>query len=319
MAGSQSLLLFSLFTLISFPSGLIGTSTFTISNNCGNTVWPGVLSGAGTQPLDTSGFSLSSGESRTLQIPDSWSGRLWARTHCSTDPSTSKFSCATGDCGSGETDCSGKGASPPATLAEFTLDGSGGLDFFDVSLVDGYNLPMLVTPVVDGGIGSGNCTATGCSVDLNGHCPSDLRVILSGSDGQGVACRSACEAFGTPEFCCSGYYGNPRTCKPSSYSEFFKDACPRAYSYAYDDASSTFTCPSGGNYLITFCPSTSSQKAGTTSSLARGIPLINDTMVFLGPILSRATAPANPFSAIVVVVVTGLVIVWPTTWWRSLF
>ncbi|CAH9134567.1 unnamed protein product [Cuscuta epithymum] len=32
--------------------------------------------------------------------------------------------------------------------------------------------------------------------------------------------------------------------------------CPQAYSYAYDDKTSTFTCPSGpnNNYLITFCP-----------------------------------------------------------------
>jgi hypothetical protein len=36
----------------------------------------------------------------------------------------------------------------PATLVEFTLDGAGGLDFFDVSLVDGYNLPMRVAPRV---------------------------------------------------------------------------------------------------------------------------------------------------------------------------
>ncbi|KAK8966463.1 Thaumatin-like protein 1 [Platanthera guangdongensis] len=318
MARPQTLpLLSSLFTLISFPSGLIGT-TFTISNNCGYTVWPGVLSGAGTDPLDTSGFYLRSGESRALLIPDSWSGRLWARTHCSTDPSTNQFSCATGDCGSGKTDCSGKGAAPPATLAEFTLNGIDDLDFFDVSLVDGYNLPMLVAPV-DGRIRGGNCTATGCPVNLNDHCPSELRVILSDSDGKSVACRSACEAFDTPEFCCSGAYGNPKTCKPSSYSKFFKEACPRAYSYAYDDASSTFTCPAGGNYLITFCPSTSSQKAGTTNSLARGIPLINDTMVFLVPVLSRAAAPANPFSAVVVFVVAGLIIFWPATWWWLLF
>jgi hypothetical protein len=32
------------------------------------------------------------------------------------------------------------------TLAQFTLDGSGGVDLYDVSLVDGYNLPMIVVP-----------------------------------------------------------------------------------------------------------------------------------------------------------------------------
>lgn len=34
-------------------------------------------------------------------------------------------------------------------------------------------------------------------------------------------------------------------------------ACSAAYSYAYDDATSTFTCTAGAaDYLITFCPAT---------------------------------------------------------------
>ncbi|XP_020582576.1 thaumatin-like protein 1 [Phalaenopsis equestris] len=305
MSKLQSLPLFSLLILLSSSPGFLCT-TFTITNNCAYTVWPGILSGAGTAPLDTTGFSLRSGESHPLQIPSSWSGRLWARTHCSTDPITGLFSCATGDCGSGKPECSGAGASPPATLAEFTLDGSSDMDFFDVSLVDGYNLPMLVSP--SGGSG-GNCTATGCVVDINDRCPSDLRVVLSDSGGQRVACRSACEAFEKPEFCCSGEYGNPNTCKPSSYSQIFKNACPRAYSYAFDDATSTFTCNTGVNYLITFCPSSSSQKALTNDPLATGVPLINDTMVFLGAVTSGAVPPAKPFSALVTV--AGLAALWP--------
>nr|CAD1835014.1 unnamed protein product [Ananas comosus var. bracteatus] len=173
---------------------------------------------------------------------------------------TGAFSCATGDCGSAKTECSGGGAAPPATLAEFTLNGSGGMDFYDVSLVDGYNLPMLVVP--HGGSG-GNCTATGCLVDINSACPSDLKVVVAASVGGGsggVACKSACEAFGSPQYCCSGAYGNPNTCRPSTYSQFFKNSCPRAYSYAYDDATSTFTCASA-DYIITFCPGTASQKS----------------------------------------------------------
>jgi hypothetical protein len=30
--------------------------------------------------------------------------------------------------------------------------------------------------------------------------------------------------------------------------------CPDAYSYAYDDATSTFAVPSGGGWEVTFCP-----------------------------------------------------------------
>ncbi|KAH0455502.1 hypothetical protein IEQ34_015534 [Dendrobium chrysotoxum] len=283
MAKSQSLTFLFLLLLISFLASGAKAASFTLTNNCGYTVWPGILSGAGTAPLSTTGFVLNSGESRSVDIPSSWSGRLWGRTYCSTNQSTSTFSCVTGDCGSGKIDCSGSGATPPATLAEFTLNGSGGMDFFDVSLVDGYNLPMLVSPTSSTASSGGNCTATGCLVDLNGLCPSNLKVILSDSGGQSVACKSACDAFGKPEFCCSGAYGNPNTCKPSSYSQIFKNACPRAYSYAYDDATSTFTCPTGVNYIITFCPSNPGQKAGENNPQAAGVPLINDSMVFLGP------------------------------------
>ncbi|KAL2542484.1 Uncharacterized protein Adt_03462 [Abeliophyllum distichum] len=55
------------------------------------------------------------------------------------------------------------------------------MDFYDVNLVDGYNVPMLVVP--QGGSGA-NCTTTGCTSDLNGACPSDLQVMSS--DGEDV-------------------------------------------------------------------------------------------------------------------------------------
>ena len=95
--------------------------------------------------------------------------------------------------------------------------------------------------------GAGFCAATGCVADLNRRCPDELK----SADGGG--CRSACEAFGTPEYCCSGEFANPNTCQPSVYSQMFKSACPKSYSYAYDDATSTFTC-SGADYTLTFCP-----------------------------------------------------------------
>uniref|UniRef100_A0A0D3FG44 Thaumatin-like protein n=1 Tax=Oryza barthii TaxID=65489 RepID=A0A0D3FG44_9ORYZ len=188
------------------------SATFTMTNNCGYTVWPGLLSGAGTAPLSTTGFALAHGASATVDAPASWSGRMWARTLCAED-ATGKFTCATGDCGSG-----------------------------------------------------------------------------------GI---HACEAFGSPQYCCSGAYGNPNTCRPSTYSQFFKNACPRAYSYAYDDSTSTFTCTAGTNYAITFCPSTTSGKySGGENPQAAGVPSTNDTMVVLGAeqlsTASSAAAHAAP-------------------------
>ncbi|XP_065848134.1 thaumatin-like protein 1 [Euphorbia lathyris] len=239
-------------TLLTISKGVSG-ATFTLLNRCSYTVWPGILANAGTTPLDSTGFQLLSGESRSFQSPPNWSGRFWGRTGCTFDPATGQGSCLTGDCGSDLVECNGKNAQPPATLAEFTI-GSGTQDFYDVSLVDGYNLPLIVEP--NGG--SGNCLSTGCVTDLNRKCPAELRV------GSGEACKSACEAFGTPEYCCSGAYGTPDTCKASVYSEMFKAACPKSYSYAYDDATSTFTC-TAADYVITFCPSLASQKSATAN------------------------------------------------------
>ncbi|MED6160728.1 Thaumatin-like protein 1, variant 2 [Stylosanthes scabra] len=253
---SATISVLSILILFQLPKGLY-SATFTIVNKCSYPVWPGILSGAGTPPLSTTGFALQPGESNAVAVPAAWSGRLWGRTLCTQDTTTGKFTCVTGDCGSSTMECSGGGAAPPATLAEFTLNGAGGLDFFDVSLVDGYNLPMIIEP--QGGSGGGNCSATGCVVDLNSACPTELKVMSSSSGGdESVACKSACEAFGDPQYCCSGAFANPQTCKPSSYSQFFKSACPRAYSYAYDDGTSTFTCASA-DYLITFCPSPSTR------------------------------------------------------------
>lgn len=235
------------FALLILSRGVLG-ATFTFVNKCEYTVWPGILANAGSPTLQSTGFELPQESSRVFTAPTGWSGRFWGRTSCSFEGSGSS-SCGTGDCGSGEVECNGAGAAPPATLAEFTL-GTGGQDFYDVSLVDGYNLPM----VVEASGGSGMCATTGCVTDLNQICPSELR------SGGGDACRSACEAFNKPEYCCSGAYNTPATCKPSLYSQMFKSACPRSYSYAYDDPTSTFTC-SGADYTITFCPSTPSQKS----------------------------------------------------------
>ncbi|KAL8524115.1 hypothetical protein ACS0TY_013906 [Phlomoides rotata] len=249
----------SLILANSFIAGVYSSATFTFVNKCEYTVWPGILSNAGIAPLSSTGFQLQRGESKIINAPPSWGGRFWGRTHCSQD-AAGKFTCVTGDCGSGKLECAGGGAAPPATLAEFTLDGDAGKDFYDVSLVDGYNLPMLVVP--QGGSGA-NCNNTGCIADLNGRCPSELRVTSAG--GEGVACKSACEAFQKEQYCCSGAYGTPDVCKPSQYSQIFKNACPHAYSYAYDDRTSTFTC-TAADYIITFCPSPNTSQKSSSGS-----------------------------------------------------
>ncbi|KAL8166057.1 hypothetical protein V2J09_007556 [Rumex salicifolius] len=230
-------------------STMVSATIFTLLNQCSYTVWPGTLSAAGAA-LGNGGLVLPPSASVQFTVSPGWSGRFWARTGCNFDGAGNGH-CTTGDCGSG-LQCNGAGGVPPVTLAEFTIVGSGGQDFYDVSLVDGYNVGVGVKP--SGGTGA--CQYAGCVADLNESCPPELKVIdpaASGGVGTAVACRSACAAFNTPEFCCTGEHSTPETCSPTHYSEMFKSACPAAYSYAYDDASSTCTC-TGSDYLITFCP-----------------------------------------------------------------
>ncbi|KAJ9708371.1 hypothetical protein PVL29_000424 [Vitis rotundifolia] len=135
-----------------------------------------------------------------IRIPvfrSGWSGRFWGRTGCNFD---GLGSCVTGNCGSRTIKCNSVGAAPPTTLVEFTL-GTGGQDFYNVSLVHGCNLSM----IVEGSGWSRMWASTGCTVDLNQGCPVELKV------GDSNMCRSACEAFRSPEYSCSSAYSTPAT------------------------------------------------------------------------------------------------------------
>ncbi|GLT25756.1 hypothetical protein SLA2020_008650 [Shorea laevis] len=232
-------------TLVILFSG-IHSAALTVKNNCPYTIWPAIITNPGVAQLSKTGFELASQASVSLDTPAEFAGRLWARTHCSSN-SSGGFACATADCGSGQVACNGSGGASPATLLEFTLASKGGQDFYDISLVDGFNLPVSITP--QGGSGE-NCTSISCNAKLS--CPSEIAV--TGSDESIIGCHNACVALKEAKYCCSGENNSPSTCKPSIYSMFFKNQCPEAYSYAYDDPSSTFSCIGNPNYLITFCP-----------------------------------------------------------------
>lgn len=119
---------------------------------------------------------------------------------------------------------------------------------FDVSVVDGYNLPISVSPKPS----NPNCSIEGCRKNINSICPEKLRV--SDQSGNIVACKSACLAFNRDEFCCRNAYMLPKTCNASKYSKIFKEACPSYISYAYDTPPALRDCDAR-DYAIVFCPS----------------------------------------------------------------
>lgn len=155
-------------------------ATVSITNNCPYTVWPGTLANANQPQLAETGFELPSKGTKTLNIPARWQGRFWARTQCS-----GSFTCATADCGSGQVACNGKSAVPPASLMEITFQSDDGQDYYNLSLVDGFNIPLAVAP--QNGAGPKCVTAT-CSANVNAACPAELQ--LKGSDGSVIDRKS---------------------------------------------------------------------------------------------------------------------------------
>jgi len=104
--------------------------------------------------------------------------------------------------------------------------------------------------------------------EVQGWCPWDLQMSPPQKPGDGVypypddniqrplfnPCLSACAKYNADQYCCTGKYDSPQSCKPSDYSTQAKMVCPDVYSYAFDDQTSTFTIPSGGGFEIVFCP-----------------------------------------------------------------
>jgi len=164
------------------------SATITINNYCSETIyvgaWPAssvtsvTVGGAGVSTLG--GWAMTQNSTATVTVPDNFSGRFWGRTGCNfnssntCDPQTVTVNdnnyviancCDTGGCldtnGNFSLNCAQTGL-PPSTLAEFTL-ASGGLDSYDVSMVDGGNVPVEIIPDSSDYdcATNGNCTFTG--------------------------------------------------------------------------------------------------------------------------------------------------------------
>ncbi|KAI9317279.1 thaumatin [Dichotomocladium elegans] len=194
--------------------------TVTLENKCSSGLTVHKLDNGSGKSIESK--SLGAGSSTDFELPTDWSGRFWG-------------------CRDGEKGCDSYGA--PVSLAEFLFNGYASSDFYDISFVDGFNIPMSISP------GS----KTGSGYDCGAPTCASLPKCPEGLEHENGSCMSACAAFGSPEYCCTGDYNDPAKCKASAYAQAFKDGCSDAYSYAYDDAKSTFACQDT-KYTVTFCP-----------------------------------------------------------------
>jgi hypothetical protein len=112
-----------------------GAHLVTFVNRVSQTIWVGAAQNP-AHPLARTGWKLLPERSLTVTVPKHWNGRFWGRTGCVFR--AGRGHCQSGDCG-GRYQCTGNGAIP-ATLAEYDMNAWDGLDFYDVSMVDGSNL-----------------------------------------------------------------------------------------------------------------------------------------------------------------------------------
>lgn len=218
-----------------------GHRSITLVNRTQETIWA-VVTNSAAYP---DGRRLAPGQSTSLTVANAWGGRIWGRTGCSGDASGH---CLTGDC---TTTCGGPVT--PTTLGEFTFNAYDGMDFYDVSMVDGSNLPMYINishTVSTDPVTAAGCYRGGCTHPVD--CPAAMQAT---SGGQTIGCKPPCAALGGDTYCCRGAWAGREKCVPANwpvdYTQVFKKAEPYAYSYAFDDAA-TMACKGACYYRITF-------------------------------------------------------------------
>jgi hypothetical protein len=169
MAGTAKTLLLGLLLALVGTSTPLTATTLTLHNLCSYPVWPLVIPNTGFPTISENSDRLDDGGRGlvSFRFPDSfWAGRVVARTFCSSGPSR----CETG-------------SAPPATVVQMVVHAAEGqtqdLAAYNVSLMDGFNVPAVVSPQA---VGGGQCLALGCAADLNaGCCPRNAWL------GQGAA------------------------------------------------------------------------------------------------------------------------------------
>jgi len=207
-----------------------------ILNSCSYDIW--------TFGLPNGTLEIASGDLQVIGWSNKFSGRVWPRSGCTGTGNNPKCAQTGND-----------------TLAEFTLNAGMKDDWYDISLVDGFTIPLAIiqldgawTPdpsYVPGGklLGDMNCGSPVCAVNLLTNCPASQQ--KKDSMGNVVECVNGQSSNG-------GKGATPVT-------SYMKMGCPTSYTYPYDDPQSLFTCPcveqnngvGAKDYEIVYCPAPS--------------------------------------------------------------
>ncbi len=207
-----------------------------ILNSCSYDIW--------TFGLPNGTLEIAAGDLQVVGWSNKFSGRVWPRSGCTGTGNNPKCAQTGND-----------------TLAEFTLNAGMKDDWYDISLVDGFTIPLSIiqldgawTPdpsYVPGGklVGDMNCGSPVCAVNLLTNCPASQQI--KDSVGNVVECKNGQSS--------NGGHG------PTPVTSYMKMGCPTSYTYAYDDPQSLFTCPcveqnngvGAKDYEIVYCPALS--------------------------------------------------------------
>lgn len=257
-----------LLIVLTISSLVVGNRQITFVNRCSYPIWISPLTSDNGPQLDGGIKRLGQNSQTVYNIPASgWKGRFWPKTACD----GSGQNCETGQ---SIAPCPAGGCQPPAeTKVEFFYPASTAKDnvWYDISLVDGYSLPVEITPSYKGG----SCLPTKCHVSL-AACPTneanvgDLRVI---KNGRTIMCLAPCKKWnypspfglGRPEntgsglnLCCPTPPVTPTQCRAgivvnTQYVKLIHRDCPTAYAYSYDDAAGLHNCPNPTNFVVNVC------------------------------------------------------------------
>ncbi|GAA6047146.1 hypothetical protein JCM3770_006923 [Rhodotorula araucariae] len=244
--------------------------TIKVRNQCSYDIWPVAISfDKNKEPYsDDRGWEAKAGSTKTITVPSSWIGRIWARHGCVASPD-GKLACVTGACRDNAMLCEDGELGGGATAVELRLqyNQQGQYDGYNLQNGGGWGVPVAIKPQVKG------CDYVACTPSLS-TCPDD-KLKLQDSYGNVLGCNSACYAgMGDSSVqCCKSDYNNAESCTPDliQFYSYFKTSCPNAYAYFQDARAGqptvTYICKSEGDpgFTVTFCPDGDGDSAGALS------------------------------------------------------